>query len=132
MTRDPESRSPYGVGNGPLPPTKRSKYGAKKTVVDGIRFDSIKEARRWTELLLLQGAGEIRNLQRQVPISLQGQNAPILTPTGRQMKYKADFTYEDSRLNWATVIEDAKGYPTPEYKVKRAILAAMGIEVTEV
>jgi hypothetical protein len=47
-----------------------SKYKAKKTVVDGITFDSQKEAQRWCELRLLEKAGVIKNLQRQVPFEI--------------------------------------------------------------
>jgi len=106
--------------------------GTVPTIVDGIRFDSKREARRWGELRLLQAAGEIRDLERQVPVDLQGQDGPILTDTGRQARrYVADFRYFDERLNiW--VIEDAKGHPTEVFKLKRAILAAQGIEVKEI
>lgn len=109
-----------------------NKFGAIPTTVDGIRFDSAREARRWGELRLLEKAGEIRALRRQVRIEMQGRDGPILTPTGKPAVYVADFVYEDRRLGWAEVIEDAKGHPTPEYKLKRAVLAAMGLEIVEV
>ena len=47
-----------------------SKYGAIKTVLDGIKFDSKAEARRWAELRLLERAGQIHDLQRQVKLEL--------------------------------------------------------------
>lgn len=107
---------------------KRPKYGNKKTVFDGIKFDSSKEARRYSQLKLLQRAGEISDLKLQVPFILQGQLGYILTPTGRKMLYKADFTYiEGNKL----VIEDVKGFRTKEYLLKKAILAAMGITIRE-
>lgn len=107
-----------------------NKFGAIATTVDGIRFDSLKEARRWSQLRLLEKAGEIRNLKRQVRIGLEGKNGPVtFQPSGRKAAYVADFTYEDRRLGWATVIEDSKGHETPEFKLKRAILAAQGVEV---
>jgi hypothetical protein len=109
-----------------------NKFGAIPQVVDGIRFDSLKEARRWGELRLLERAGAIRNLRRQVSIPLQGQNGPLKTRKGRHMKLTVDFVYEDCRLNWAEVYEDAKGMPTRDYEVRRAVAQAMGIEVTEV
>lgn len=109
-----------------------NKFGAIATTVDGIRFDSLREARRWGELKLLEKGGAIRNLRRQVRIEMMGRDGPILTPKGRPAAYVADFVYEDRRLNWAEVIEDAKGHATPEYKLKRAILAAMGMEIVEV
>jgi hypothetical protein len=109
-----------------------NKFGAQKTTVDGIRFDSLREARRWGELRMLERAGEIRDLRRQVPIQLMGRDGPILTArTGRARCYIADFVYQDRRLGWAEVVEDAKGFPTPEYKLKRAILAAQGVQVKE-
>lgn len=106
-----------------------NKFGAIKTTIDGIKFDSMREARRWGELRLMERAGEIRNLRRQVRIPMEGRDGPILTPTGRHAVYVADFVYEDRRLNWAEVIEDAKGHPTPEFRLKRAILAAQGKEI---
>lgn len=108
-----------------------TKYRSKPTAVDGARFDSKREARRWAELQLLQRAGEIRDLRRQVRIGMEGRDGPILTPTGRKAAYVADFTYVDPR-NGCLVIEDAKGFATPEYQLKRAILAAMGITIREV
>ncbi|MBN8292839.1 DUF1064 domain-containing protein [Rhodobacter sp. NTK016B] len=108
-----------------------NKFGAIATVVDGIRFDSMKEARRWGELRLLERAGEIRDLHRQVAIQLQGRDGPLLTRTGKVMKLTVDFVYEDRRLNWATVYEDSKGAVTRDYEVRRAVAQAMGIEVIE-
>jgi hypothetical protein len=80
---------------------------------------------------LLQRAGEISDLRRQVPFPLNGKDGPILTPTGRQMLYLADFTYADHRLGGITVIEDAKGHQTDVFLIKKAILAAQGVEVQE-
>lgn len=108
-----------------------NKFGAISTTVDGIRFDSLKEARRWAELRLLQKAGEIRNLKRQVKIPLMGQNGPLKTRTGRQMKLTVDFVYQDRRLNWAEVFEDSKGKPTRDYEVRKAVVEAMGMEILE-
>lgn len=108
--------------------------GAKRTMVDGITFDSAKEARRWQELRLLERAGEIAELERQVPIPLNGRDGPVLTPTGRQMLYLADFQYRDHRLGGAVVIEDVKSgdHRTEVYQIKRAVLAAQGVEVSEI
>ena len=108
-----------------------NKFGAIPTTVDGIRFDSMREARRWGELRLLEQAGEIRNLRRQVAIPLEGRDAPLKTRTGRAMRLTVDFVYEDRRLNWAEVYEDSKGKPTRDYEVRRAVAQAMGIEVKE-
>ena len=109
-------------------PTKH-KYNAKPTTVDGIKFPSQKEATRWQQLRLMERAGEIRNLRRQVAIKLIGQNAPILTATGRAMKLTIDFAYEDKRLNWAEVYEESKGKRTRDYDVRLAVAQAMGVEV---
>lgn len=108
-----------------------NKFNAIATTVDGIRFPSIKEARRWGELRLMERAGEIRALRRQVVIPLEGRDGPLLTRTGRPMKLTVDFAYEDSRADWATVYEDSKGKPTRDYEVRRAVAQAMGIEVIE-
>ena len=104
------------------------KYKAEPITVDGIRFDSKKEARRWCALLLLQRGGVISGLERQVKIALVGQCGSILTPKGRQAYYVADFVYWEDGVK---VIEDAKGYKTAEYLLKRAILAAQGIVIRE-
>jgi hypothetical protein len=109
---------------------KRSKYGAKRTTVDGINFDSAKEARRWMQLRQLEMGGEITNLERQVKIPLFGRDGPIMTNGGtRQRTYVADFKYVDWRLNGVTVIEDSKGMETPEFKLKKAILAAQNVSL---
>ena len=108
-----------------------NKFNAVATTVDGIRFDSLKEARRWGELRLLEKGGEIRNLRRQVRIDLEGKNGPLRTRTGRQMRLTVDFVYKDKRLNWAEVYEDSKGAITRDYEVRRAVAQAMGIEVIE-
>jgi len=102
--------------------------GTKRTVVEGIKFASKREAKRFGELRQLQRAGIIRDLKLQVPFPLHGKDGPILTPTGRQMRYKADFQYFDVRLN-CMVTEDAKGWATDVSKMKLAIMAAQGVEV---
>lgn len=110
---------------------KPSKYRAKPVAIDGIRFDSQKEARRYGELVLLQKAGEIRDLQRQVVIPLIGRDAPLKTRTGRAMRMTVDFAYADKRLGWAMVYEDSKGMATRDYEVRKAVVEAMGIKITE-
>ena len=109
-----------------------NKYGARQTIVDGIRFASKREAKRWAELLILQRAGEIRELERQVVILLEGRDGKILTRRGPQMRMTVDFRYQDRRLGWATVYEDAKGTPTRDYEVRRAVVGAMSIDILEV
>lgn len=101
--------------------------GAKPEVVDGIRFASRLEARRWKLLSALASAGRITDLRRQVSMVLQGRDGPVLTPSGRPMRYVADFVYRDA--GGAEVIEDAKGFQTEVSQIKLAILAAQGITV---
>ena len=104
------------------------KFGNIPQVVDGIRFDSMKEAARWGALRTLERAGLIRDLKRQVRIPLEGKDGPLRFASGRAAVYVADFTYHDVPKG-VDVIEDAKGHQTPEFKLKRAILSAQGIEV---
>ncbi|MBO9430595.1 DUF1064 domain-containing protein [Sulfitobacter sp. R18_1] len=104
--------------------------GTKRVTVGEIDFDSQREANRFGELRHLERAGIIENLRLQVPFELQGKDGPILTPTGRVMIYKADFVYFDKRIN-AEVVEDSKGHPTDTFIMKKAILAAQGVEVVE-
>lgn len=110
-----------------------SKYNSKKTVVDGQKFDSKKEARRYQELLLLEKAGEIKNLSRQVKFVLipsqRDENGKVVE---RECSYKADFTYEEEG-GIKTVVEDVKGYRTKEYIIKRKLmLYQYGIRIREV
>lgn len=104
--------------------------GTKATVVDGIKFQSKKEGRRYAVLRQSERAGIIENLRLQVPYELQGADGPLLTPTGRKMIYKADFVYFDKRID-AEVVEDSKGWATDVFKIKKAILAAQGVQVVE-
>lgn len=111
--------------------SRDSKYGARSVVYDGMRFDSQKELNRWFALVQMQRVGLIRDLRRQVPIVLFGRDGPLKTDSGkRDRTYVADFVYFDCESG-SEVVEDSKGMPTPEYKLKRAILAAQGIEVLE-
>lgn len=101
--------------------TKRQKYGAEKTAVDGIIFDSRKEARRYQELRLFEIAGEIQELRRQVAFNL----LPSFRHRGksyRAIKYVADFVYvEDGR----EIVEDVKSPATRAnraYRIKLKLL----------
>ena len=118
-----------------------TKYYSKKVTRNGETFDSIKEARRYSELLLLEKAGKISNLQRQVEFELipvQREPDKVGVRGGKikgktiehAAKYVADFVYvEDGE----TVVEDVKGYRTPEYKLKRKLMLwAKGIRIKEV
>ena len=118
-----------------------SKYHAKKTVVDGIVFDSKKEARQYGVLKALEKAGEISDLNRQVEFLLipeQREPDTIGTRGGihkgkiieRKVTYVADFTYmRDGEF----VVEDVKGIKTKEYILKRKMmLHNYGIRIREV
>lgn len=115
------------------------KYGAKPTTVDGIKFPSRKEARRYQELRLLERAGEITHLERQpvFPIVIRG--TQVRYPSGIGLEYRADFRYFDCRRG-RMVVEDVKGVrksprppgvkkprhegtDTDAAKIKRAIVA---------
>lgn len=110
---------------------RKNKYNARKTVVDGITFDSAHEAQRYGELKLLERAGTISNLKLQVPLILQGKDGPMLTETGRPMRLTVDFQYTDNR-NGLTVWEDAKGKKTRDYVVRKSAAEAQGFKITEV
>lgn len=109
----------------------RQKYRSQRETVDGITFDSRREARRWRHLRLMERAGEIRDLERQVVLELEGRDGPLLTRTGKTMRITVDFRYFDVALG-LTVWEDAKGMPTRDYEVRRAVAAAQGVQVVEV
>lgn len=99
---------------------KVSKYHNKKTVVNGITFDSKHEAERYQTLLLLLRAGEISDLRLQVPYEL----IPTIKLNGetfRSTKYLADFVYKDK--DGKDVVEDAKGMKTDVYKLKKKLMA---------
>ena len=106
-------------------------HGTIRVELDGMTFDSRREMRRWCILCLRVKAHEITDLRRQVKIALVGRDGPILTPTGRQMHYVADFTYRDLKTG-AEMTEDAKGHRTDTYMMKKAVLAAQGVHVVEV
>lgn len=117
------------------------KYGSKKVTIDGIVFDSKKEANRYCELKLLERAGRIKNLELQKPFELiPTQREPeTMTKTGKvkqgkvieqSVKYIADFVYTE---NGKTVVEDTKGYKTKDYIIKRKLmLYVYGIKIKEV
>lgn len=109
-------------------PAKRNKFGAVRTIVDGITFDSAAEAKRWRDLSLMQAAGEISDLARQVRYPLRGANGDLVSVSGRTFSYVADFTYYDRREN-RRVVEDVKGHQNDVSRLKLAIMAAQGLPV---
>ena len=108
----------------------KSKYHSRKTVVDGITFDSAKEARRYRELQLMEKAGVISGLTRQQAFTLIPAQRIGGKVVERAVKYVADFCYYQKG---EYVVEDVKGFRTREYKLKRKMLLwAHGIQITEV
>lgn len=122
-----------------------NKYHSSKCVVDGIVFDSRKEARRYRELMLMQAAGQISRLQRQVKYVLipaqyeptgefykrgKKKGQPKLKQAEQECAYIADFMYcEDGEM----VVEDTKGMRTRDYIIKRKLMLWVhGIKIREV
>lgn len=104
----------------------QNKYKNEKIKRDGETFDSKKEYLRWCDLKLLERAGEITDLRRQVKYDL------IPKQEGeRAVSYIADFVYKDR--DGLTIVEDTKGVRTPEYIIKRKLMLYMkGIKISEV
>ena len=97
------------------------KYRAQRVEIDGEKFDSKAEARRWGQLKLLEQAGEIKNLQRQVRF-------PLVVNGIKIGAYVADFTYDAP----GRVVEDVKGFRTREFiRTKKLVKACYGIEIKE-
>jgi hypothetical protein len=122
----------------------KNKYKALKCTVGNETFDSRKEARRYQELTLLERAGHIQNLQRQVKYVLipsqykvyerYGKNGQRLKDRKqlleRECSYIADFVYE---INGNVIVEDTKGMKTKDYVIKRKLMLWVhGIRVKEV
>lgn len=124
----------------------KSKYGSRKVTVDGITFDSKKEAVRYRQLKLLERAGEISDLRLQVKYVLipaqrelcndiytRGAKKGCFKPgklLEKECSYVADFVYiHDGKI----VVEDTKGFRTEAYKIKRKLMLHIhGIRIKEV
>lgn len=105
--------------------TRRNKYGARKVVVGGETFDSVREYKRWNALCGWEQAGLITNLERQVKYVL----APGVRLAGEkraktELRYFADFRYVDL-MTGQTVVEDAKGRETEAFRIKRHLMKAI-------
>jgi Fe2+ or Zn2+ uptake regulation protein len=119
----------------------QNKYRNTKTIVDGITFDSRKEASRYRELKLLLEAGSISNLRCQekfVLIPVQREPDIIGVRGGvkkgkvieKECSYLADFVYEE---DGQTVVEDTKGFRTKDYIIKRKLMLYFyGIKIKEI
>ena len=102
-----------------------SKFGAVKTTVDGIEFDSKAEAKRYSELRWLEKAGKIKNLERQVRYDLEVNGVKIGF-------YKADFRYWDQASS-QQIVEDVKGMRTPVFAIKAKLMKALHrVEIVEI
>ena len=119
-----------------------NKYHNRKVERDGIVFDSVKEFNRYLDLKVLEKAGLISELQRQVKfVLIEAQREPdSIGKRGGKIKgkllereaaYIADFTYRDE--NGELIVEDTKGIRTPEYVLKRKLMLKVhGIQIKEI
>lgn len=121
----------------------RSKYGNKKAKASGKVFDSRRERSRYYTLQVLEKAGEISELRMQVPfeiipaiyetveVQLKTKVKQVQKLVQRATHYVADFVYKDKDGNM--VVEDSKGFRTPEYLLKKKMMRAfLGITIKEV
>ncbi len=117
------------------------KYRNTKVTFDGVTYDSKKEYHRFCELSMLEKAGEITDLRRQVEFELipaQREPDTIGSRGGikkgklieRKCSYIADFVYQE---NGKTVVEDTKGMRTKDYIIKRKLMLYVhGIRIKEI
>lgn len=97
---------------------RRSKFFNKPTVVDGVRFHSQKEARRYKELKLEEKAGRIKDLKLQPPFELWCNGKLIC-------RYISDFQYIQVEPTMQIVVEDVKGVLTDVYRIKKKLFLAL-------
>lgn len=103
-------------------PKRNGKYNAKKVTIDGIEFDSTWEGQRYSQLKVLEKAGEISDLQLQVSMPIEVNGVHIC-------KYVADFVYHQHDEK---IVEDAKGVKTAIYSQKKKLIKAVyGIDIKE-
>lgn len=109
---------------------KMGKYKNRKLAIDGEVFDSQKEYARYRELALLQRAGQISDLKRQVRYELIPTQRIGGKVVEKSCAYIADFVYTE---NGETVVEDTKGFRTKDYIIKRKLMLHVhGIRIKEV
>ena len=114
-----------------------SKYHAKKTIVDGIQFDSKREAQRYQQLKLMEKAGIICDLKMQVKRELIPAQYIDGKCVERAITYTSDFEYYVLKESIGEVgkhiVEDVKGMRTDVYKIKKKLmLYKYGIQITEI
>lgn len=121
------------IGLAPVP-KRGNKFGARKKEIDGITFDSTKEAKRYQALKLMEQTGQIRDLRTQVEYLLIPKQKKPGGGIERPASYSADFVYFDR--SGALVVEDVKSEPTrkkADYILRRKLLLMVhGIEIREV
>lgn len=105
------ARALNNIEKGQSPP-KKNKYGAVPTVVNGIRFDSKREARYFEKLVERKAAGEVAYFLRQVPLHLPG---------GTRLVVDFQIHYPDGRVEYV----DVKGRETDSFKIKRREIEAI-------
>lgn len=103
---------------------KNNKYKNSKVTIDGETFDSKREARRYFDLKLLERAGEIRDLERQVKFVLIPSQKRGGKVAERECAYIADFVYHDAHTG-ELVVEDTKGVKTKDYIIKRKMMLSV-------
>lgn len=110
----------------------RNKYGNKKVTAGGEKFDSQREHQRWVVLKLMERAGKIKDLRRQVKyVLVPSQHDASGKLLERECSYVADFVYYDFALR-REVVEDAKGMKTDVYKIKKKLMLYLhGIQIKE-
>jgi len=104
---------------------KSSKFGAKKTIVDGITFDSKWESERYGQLRAMERGGIVTDLKLQVKYDIIINDIKIC-------RYIADFVYKEESPDGKVkeIVEDAKGFETPEFKLKKKLMKAVhGIDI---
>lgn len=105
------------------------KYNNKTVIYNGEKYDSKNELNRCMELRLLEKAGKIKNLQRQVKYELMPSQKMNGKTIERPVVYIADFVYEE---NGQSIVEDVKGMKTKDYIIKRKLMLFLkGIKIRE-
>lgn len=97
---------------------RRLKYGNRRVIIDGVRFDSVAEGFRYQQLKLLEQGGEISDLKLQPEFSFKIGGILIC-------KYRGDFSYIDSKHPDRLTVEDKKGHRTRDYRIKRKLMQAL-------
>jgi hypothetical protein len=104
-------------------PKRGNKYRAVKVTVDGITFDSKREAAYYAELKLREKAGEVSGVELQKPFAILGANGELICT------YRADFAFWDNAQDRFRVI-DVKGVETKDFKLKKRLMRILkGIDV---